>query len=234
MGMPILHIFFLYYFNYVKDLILKTVMNIDLVVPDLTPLMTEGWRNVRDAESTGYSCALGGETGREWVGKGGEGLRAPRSAQPLTGSASSRRCAAALITGGGGPSTPTPCVYSPRDLSDSADVCLAQEGHPPSLWTVNRRHLTVRHGTHHGRRSASSVFGVCAPKAGVLMSGTYPRRARLFHLEISNPASGESRKRSSSISVSSLSPGWEQGRGPRGSVMIYRCHSWTQTTWGQL
>lgn len=45
--------------------------------------------------------ARGGD-GERARGEGGEGLRAPRSAQPLTGSASSRRCAAALITGGGG------------------------------------------------------------------------------------------------------------------------------------
>lgn len=187
---------------------------------------------MRDAESTGYSCALGGGGDRERVRGEGSPGSALSSASHRKRILSALRCCPDHRGGGGGPSTPTPCVYSPRDISDSADVCLAQEGHPPSLWTVNRRHLTVRHGTHHGRRSASSVFGVCAPKAGVLMSGTHPRRARLFHLEISNPASGESRKRSSSISVSSSSPGWDQGRGtrdagrgPRGSVMIYRCHS---------
>lgn len=61
--------------------------------------------------------------------------------------------AAALITGGS--STPSPpCVSSPGDITHSGDVGLAQEGDTPTpsvaVQTLNRRHLTVRHGAHHG------------------------------------------------------------------------------------
>lgn len=78
--------------------------------------------------------ALGGRGGwMEGCGEGwrgarrGEGLRAPRSAQPLTGSASSRRCCPdhrGIVS--------VRLLSSPGDITHSGDVGLAQEGGTPT------------------------------------------------------------------------------------------------------
>lgn len=118
-------------------------------------LMTEGWRNVGDAESTWYSCALG---------EGGS----PGSA---LGSASRRKRILSALR----------CWRDHRGIVHADVVRVFSEGHykfsrrrlalgprrhPPSLWILNRRHLTVRRGAHHGAhcRPASSVLGLDAQK----------------------------------------------------------------------
>lgn len=129
--------------------------------------MTEGWRNVRDAESTGYSCA-----GGRWMEGGMEGCRegggspgsALSSASHRKRILSALRRAAALIAGGS--STPTPpCVCSPRDITHSGDVGLAQVGDTPtSSLAVDPQPETSHGKTRSTSRLTISRFplGVCA------------------------------------------------------------------------
>ena len=114
-------------------------MSIELVVHAIAnkeqkPSITgDGWRNVGDAGSTWYSCALGEEGGgEERAGSPGSAL----SSASHAGSASSRRRAADVTAAGvvvvvvvvvvsvvgGGSSTPASRVYSPRGITNSSDV----------------------------------------------------------------------------------------------------------------
>lgn len=127
-----------------------------------TSLMTEGWRIVEDAESTWYSCALG-EGGREGGSAG----------SALSSAARRKRVLSALR-----------CWRDHRGIVHANIVRLFSEGHykfslrrlareprrhPPSLWILNRRHLTVRRGAHHWRPAS---VGFDAQKAGVLWAFT--------------------------------------------------------------
>lgn len=88
--------------------------------PDTSALGGGGWRDVgRDVGMEG--CTEGG-------GSPGSVLSYASHRKRIL---SALRRAAALITGGS--STPTPpCVYSPRDITHSGDVGLAQEGDTPT------------------------------------------------------------------------------------------------------
>ena len=114
-------------------------MSIELVVHAIAnkeqkPSITgDGWRNVGDAGSTWYSCALGEEGGgEERAGSPGSAL----SSASHAGGAASRGgggggpggggvggvVVVGVAVGGGGSSTPASRVYSPRGITNSSDV----------------------------------------------------------------------------------------------------------------
>lgn len=143
-------------------------MNIELVVHNIAykeqepcvsqiSLVTEGWRNVGDAESTWSSCALG-EGGRV------SGLRALLRIH--AGSASSRRCAPDVINRGIVHATIVRLFSEGHYTFSRRRLAREPRRHPPSLWILNRRHLTVRRGAHHGAHwpPASSVWGLMHKK----------------------------------------------------------------------
>lgn len=115
---------------------------------------------------TGYSCTGGRwmEGGSGGAGEGGSPGSALSSASHRKRILSALRRAAALITGGS--STPTPpCVYSPRDITHSGDVGLAQEGDTPtSSVAVDPQPETSYGKTRSTSRLMISRFrlGVCA------------------------------------------------------------------------
>lgn len=195
-------------------------MNIELFVHNIAckeqelsvspiSLISEGWRNVGDAESTWYCCALG-EGGKE----GGmvSGLRAHFSLSHRKRILSARRrwrdrrgfihaTIARLLS-------EEHYKFSRRRLAREA------RRHPPSLLILKRRHLTVR----PPRRSlATSRFG-----AGLDVQkaqGFLSRKRGLVHLEISFLTPLLVKAENASAAAACL----------QASVVIYSGHPRTQT-----